>query len=320
MGARLGSETLKANIVEQQYDTGISWGAASWFGHHGLNYLETPSRRNRREIPSDRLALLCQRGSIGWGFLLERGWGDIRVNRPPSPMMLAAVKARWLGDEKPFPNRITHEPLAAWRGAKGTIVIVMDALDECSPESGAEEILIRWAIELPEIPVSLKVLITSCPEFHIRTKFQALSLRTISQQYILHDIEKSVVREDIELFLRHHLNQIAEEHGIETPWPGTSTLSELIERAGVLFIFAATAVKVASEEIRQVVLPFCLRAAPLGEGPSTASLIPFTCGSLNTPCAPTMRMTTQMMSTHERPLELFWEQLSCFETRYLQNR
>ncbi|KAG8932227.1 hypothetical protein FRC01_000093 [Tulasnella sp. 417] len=140
-------------------------------------------------------------------------------------------------------EKLISEPLAGWRGAKGTIVIVMDALDECSPESGAEEILIRWAIELPKIPVSLKVLITSRPEFHIRERFKALSLRTISQPYILHDIEKSIVREDIELFLRHRLNQIAEEHGIQTPWPSESALSELVEQAGILFIFAATAVK-----------------------------------------------------------------------------
>lgn len=140
-------------------------------------------------------------------------------------------------------EKLISEPLTAWRGAKGTIVIVMDALDECAPESGAEEILIRWAAELPKIPVPLKVLITSRPEFHIRRKFQSLSLRTISQSYILHDIEKSVVKEDIELFLRHRLNQIAEERGIQTPWPSELALRTLIDRAGILFIFASTAVK-----------------------------------------------------------------------------
>lgn len=140
-------------------------------------------------------------------------------------------------------EKLIYEPLAAWRGAKGTIVIVMDALDECSPESGAEEILIRWATELPKIQVPLKILITSRPEFHIRRKFQALSLRTVSQSYILHDIEKSVVKEDIGLFLRHRLNQIAEEHGIQTPWPSEPTLRTLVDRAGILFIFASTVIK-----------------------------------------------------------------------------
>ncbi|KAG8917894.1 hypothetical protein FRC01_002150 [Tulasnella sp. 417] len=140
-------------------------------------------------------------------------------------------------------EKLISEPLATWRGTKGTIVIVMDALDECSPEAGAEEILIRWGSELPKIQVPLKVLITSRPEFHIRRKFQSLSLRTISQPYILHNIENSVVKEDIELFLRHRLTQIAEEYGIQTPWPSELALRTLIERAGILFIFASTAVK-----------------------------------------------------------------------------
>ncbi|KAG9028145.1 hypothetical protein FS837_003970, partial [Tulasnella sp. UAMH 9824] len=140
-------------------------------------------------------------------------------------------------------EKLIYEPLTAWRGAKGTIVIVMDALDECSPESGAEEILVRWAAELPKIRVPLRILITSRPEFHIRRKFQTLSLRTISQPYILHDIENSVVREDIELFLRHRLTEIAREHGIQTPWPTEPVLKTLVERAGILFIFASTVVK-----------------------------------------------------------------------------
>ncbi|KAG8932008.1 hypothetical protein FRC01_000464 [Tulasnella sp. 417] len=140
-------------------------------------------------------------------------------------------------------EKLISEPLAAWRGTQGTIVIVMDALDECYTESGAEEILIRWAAELPRIPVPLKVLITSRPEFHIRTKFQSLSLRRISRPYILHDIEKSIVKEDIESFLRHRLNQVAEEHAIPTPWPSEGVLRKLVDRAGILFIFAFTVVK-----------------------------------------------------------------------------
>ncbi|KAG8936544.1 hypothetical protein FRC00_008478 [Tulasnella sp. 408] len=140
-------------------------------------------------------------------------------------------------------ERLISEPLAGWGGAKGTIVIVMDALDECSSESGAEEILIRWATELPRIQAPLRILITSRPEFHIRRKFQSLSLRAISQPYILHDIEKSVVKDDIELFLRQRLNQIAEDHDVRTPWPSEAVLKKLVDRAGILFIYASTVVK-----------------------------------------------------------------------------
>ncbi|KAG8952349.1 hypothetical protein FRC04_004777 [Tulasnella sp. 424] len=140
-------------------------------------------------------------------------------------------------------QKLISEPLAAWEGNKRTLVIVMDALDECYPESGAEEILVRWAAELRRISVPLKILITSRPELHIRAKFQSPSLRLISQPYILHDIEKSIVQADIELFLRHRLNEIAEEHGTPTPWPTDFELRILVKRADILFIFAATAIK-----------------------------------------------------------------------------
>ncbi|KAG9046844.1 hypothetical protein FS837_003552 [Tulasnella sp. UAMH 9824] len=140
-------------------------------------------------------------------------------------------------------QKLIAEPLAAWESNKTTLVIVMDALDECYPESGAEEILVRWAAELRRLPVPLKILITSRPELHIRAKFQSPSLRLISQPYILHDIEKSIVQADIELFLRHRLNEIAEDHGIPTPWPTDFELRVLVKRADILFIFAATAIK-----------------------------------------------------------------------------
>lgn len=167
-------------------------------------------------------------------------------------------------------EKLIAEPLTAWRGAKGTIIIVMDALDECSPESGAEEILIRWAAELPKIRVPLKVLITSRPEFHIRTKFQEHSLRRISQPYILHDIEASVVKEDIELFFRHRLNKIAEEHHMETPWPSEPALMQLIDRAGILFIFASTVVRFLQNGKRskpQTRLEFLLKEGACKGGP-----------------------------------------------------
>ncbi|KIO17028.1 hypothetical protein M407DRAFT_229880 [Tulasnella calospora MUT 4182] len=140
-------------------------------------------------------------------------------------------------------QKLIAEPLAAWESNRGTVVIVMDALDECYPESGAEEILVRWAAELRRLPVPLKILITSRPELHIRAKFQSPSLRLISQPYILHDIEKSIVQADIELFFRHRLNEIAEDHGIPTPWPTDFELRILVKRADILFIFAATAIK-----------------------------------------------------------------------------
>ena len=129
-----------------------------------------------------------------------------------------------------------------------SIVIVMDALDECFPDSGAEEILILWAAEIHKLTQRIRLLITSRPELHIRSKFQTPALRFISQSYILHDIEKSIVQADIEHFLRHRLNEVATQNGLATPWPTPYELGILVKRADVLFIFAATVIKFVADK------------------------------------------------------------------------
>ncbi|KIO19341.1 hypothetical protein M407DRAFT_31012 [Tulasnella calospora MUT 4182] len=140
-------------------------------------------------------------------------------------------------------KKLLAEPLTEWKSVNGAVLIVIDALDECSPESSAEEILVQLAGEVRKIPVPLKILITSRPELHIREKFRSSILRNLSHSYALHDIEDSVVQADIELFLRRRLNNIAEAHGIPTPWPTELEIRRLVERSGSLFIFASTAIK-----------------------------------------------------------------------------
>ena len=140
-------------------------------------------------------------------------------------------------------EHLIEEPLRQCGPTAQPLVIIVDALDECFPETGAEEILILWAAKIRTIKKNVKLLITSRPELHIRSKFQSPTLRFISQSYILHDIEKSIVRADIELFLRFRLDEVASQHGLKTPWPTPYELGVLVKRADVLFIYAATAIK-----------------------------------------------------------------------------
>ncbi|KAG8913473.1 hypothetical protein FRC00_002333 [Tulasnella sp. 408] len=109
-------------------------------------------------------------------------------------------------------EELIAKPLKGINNSGQTIVFVLDALDECDPSSGAEEILRRWAVELPRISqetkIILKVLVTSRPELHIQNQFRSPSLRTLSQQFILHNVEESVVQADIELFLRYRFTEL----------------------------------------------------------------------------------------------------------------
>ncbi|KAG9048981.1 hypothetical protein FS837_011532 [Tulasnella sp. UAMH 9824] len=143
-------------------------------------------------------------------------------------------------------EELIAKPLKGMNKSGQTVVFVLDALDECDPNSGAVEILRRWAVELPRISqetkIILKVLVTSRPELHIQNQFQSPILRPLSQQFILHNVEESVVQGDIELFLRHRFTELADLHGMARPWPLEADLLELVERSSNLFIFAATAI------------------------------------------------------------------------------
>ncbi|EUC55584.1 vegetative incompatibility protein HET-E-1, putative [Rhizoctonia solani AG-3 Rhs1AP] len=111
------------------------------------------------------------------------------------------------------------------------LVIVIDALDECSDPHIVElflDLLFRSVIELP-----VKFFVTSRPEPAIRNKMMPESERSRSILY-LHEIELSLVQADIELYLREELGSIA---------PADEDITELAEHAGNLFIYAATAVR-----------------------------------------------------------------------------
>ncbi|EUC60384.1 vegetative incompatibility protein HET-E-1 [Rhizoctonia solani AG-3 Rhs1AP] len=110
------------------------------------------------------------------------------------------------------------------------LVVVIDALDECDDRNGAElllDILFRHAVHL-----SLKFMVMSRPEPEIYEKMSAYAqFRDILR---LHDIEESLVRADIELYLKEEL---------EFMLPSQDEVDALAQRSGTLFIYAATLVK-----------------------------------------------------------------------------
>ncbi|CCO35251.1 hypothetical protein BN14_09366 [Rhizoctonia solani AG-1 IB] len=121
------------------------------------------------------------------------------------------------------------------------LVIVIDALDECNDQNGVTILLDKLFELMPQLP--LKVFMTSRPEPGIGSKMSAHpGLRQVIQ---LHDIETSMVRADIELYLK-------EELGFMSPGLSAEDLEQLVQRSGVLFIYAATLVRYIKPQGRQV--------------------------------------------------------------------
>jgi hypothetical protein len=117
-------------------------------------------------------------------------------------------------------------------------VIVIDALDECVDEDPQSAILSVMGRLVEGIP-NTKFLITGRPEPQIKSGFRLGLLRPLTDVFVLHEVEPSVINTDIRHFLEHGLSELAKRRGIEQDgWPTDQHLDLLCERAAGLFVYA----------------------------------------------------------------------------------
>jgi hypothetical protein len=122
-------------------------------------------------------------------------------------------------------------------------VIVIDALDECMDEDPQSAILSVMGRLVEGVP-NVKFLITGRPEPRIQSGFRLGLLRPLTDVFVLHDVEPSVINTDIRLFLEHGLSELAKRRGIEQDsWPTDQHLDLLCERAAGLFVYAVATLK-----------------------------------------------------------------------------
>ncbi|KAG8924517.1 hypothetical protein FRC02_010366 [Tulasnella sp. 418] len=142
-------------------------------------------------------------------------------------------------------NKLIVEPFQRSTFQSSTLVIVMDALDECAKETQITEMLalLAPAIQVIQKTRNIKLFLTSRPEVHISAEFREPGMQSVSNVSILHDIEKSLVRTDISRYVEHHLQRIGK---LILPrnvvWPTVEEKEALINMSDGLFIFAAATV------------------------------------------------------------------------------
>ncbi|EAU82103.2 peptidase C14 [Coprinopsis cinerea okayama7 len=140
--------------------------------------------------------------------------------------------------EDQYQKLILEPAVSAFKGAGTTVVVVIDALDECGKKKATELLLKAIISQRPSVP--LKFFVTSRPEAAIRRTFDASSVHDLVR---LHDIEKNIVRADIFAFVADSLfriDVIRDEY--ESVWPPLE-VQKIADQAGDLFIAAATMVK-----------------------------------------------------------------------------
>ena len=108
-------------------------------------------------------------------------------------------------------RKLIVEPL---RSVDDTMVIVIDALDECTddePQSAILSVMGRFVEEIPNI----KFFITGRPEPCIKSGFRLELLRPLTDVFVLHDIEPRLVDADIQLFLKYELSKLAHRYQLD---------------------------------------------------------------------------------------------------------
>ena len=130
-----------------------------------------------------------------------------------------------------------------------TLVIVVDALDECREEKeGCIKTILHLLSQTQHLQsVCIRIFLTSRPELPIRLGFKELSADA-HQDVILEDIPQVTIEYDISIYLTHELARIKKEYNnicsrdsqLPSEWPGDEKIRALTTMAVLLFIFAAT--------------------------------------------------------------------------------
>ena len=135
-------------------------------------------------------------------------------------------------------EKMIVEPLKL---ADVSTIVVIDALDECrddEPSSAILSVLGRFVEQIPNV----KFFITGRPEPQIKTGFRLPLLVDSTDVFVLHDVHPSLINNDIRLFLKHELSELAQRRQIRG-WPSDEYVDILCDRAAGLFVYAVATVK-----------------------------------------------------------------------------
>ncbi len=132
------------------------------------------------------------------------------------------------------------KPIQAASRRSGTLVIIIDALDELQ-SAGREDVPSILSSIASELPKNAKLIITSRPENRIVTDLKA------SHKITLHPEDSA---KDVGGFICSRLKAIGEKQEWRE-WPSTSQIQDLSAKAAGLFHYAVTAVEWIAEEIEE---------------------------------------------------------------------
>jgi type II secretory pathway predicted ATPase ExeA len=197
------------------------------------------------------------KGQLGATFFFKRGEADrgsakyliptiarqlVTRHRWLVPDILSAIEkdpnisSKFLSEQ--FDKLLLQPLLGLKLDQPATVMVIIDALDECDRENDIR-IILQLLFRLQEVKsVCLRIFLTSRPELPIRLGFRQSNNH---QDLVLHELPKPVIERDIRLYLDDKFSTIREERSFTSNWPGDEVINELVQMSTPLFIFAATA-------------------------------------------------------------------------------
>ncbi|KAH7337943.1 WD40-repeat-containing domain protein [Rhizoctonia solani] len=131
-----------------------------------------------------------------------------------------------------FEELITKPLAEVHDSLPANLVVVIDALDECENKEGISRILEVVLAKSSSLPI--KFFVSSRPEPEIRKHLAQQTRGRKRTRLILHELDSVIVQADIERYLR---SALAFVH------PSEPQIASLVERSGILFVYAATIVR-----------------------------------------------------------------------------
>jgi hypothetical protein len=155
------------------------------------------------------------------------------------PSLRSAIQAASTADTaivvRPFEEQFTKLVCEPLRDHFRTVILVVDAVDECKDKTQRKIMLQTLVANNSTIP-NLKVFVTSRPEPDISAIVSPAAV-VCSMEFLLHGVEHKYNVDDITTYIKYHLSNLLTDQ----------QQAKLVEKAGGLFIWASTARKILEE-------------------------------------------------------------------------
>jgi hypothetical protein len=131
-------------------------------------------------------------------------------------------------------KKLILKPLLDAKASLVPVVVVIDALDECSAPG---DVISALGSEAASLPPNLKIVMLSRPERNIAEHFDVMDDTSLWRRSLNHD---EAADRDIGAYIADRMAVIAHRYGLDSDWPGEDHRMALVQKAGGLFIWVST--------------------------------------------------------------------------------